>query len=226
VKSEWAVRVGVQFPCQYCREHHNETKTLNVTLPVEPAMSEIHEWVRNKLAEPVWKETEGVLCPKCLHFAPRAMLRHFPNGYRDFVLQHYRSVRKVDRAASRSAVHGAIVRGILGGIIIFVVALFSYGFIRNGMDGWTVQQARLSDWLIVLGITVAGITVFCLGLVRRLRTTRQEALPMTDPAIEQKIASLDLDAGHRLAVRLYEASSGSLSLYLTSSQLQSLIADK
>src|SRR5262249_50359040 len=70
VRSEWTVRVGVQFPCQYCREHHNETKTLTVTFPVEPAMSEINQWVRNKLGEADWKESEGVLCPKCLHFAP------------------------------------------------------------------------------------------------------------------------------------------------------------
>jgi hypothetical protein len=189
-------------------------------------MSEINQWVRKKLGEADWKESEGVLCPKCLHFAPRAVLRHFPKGYREFVLDHYRAIRRAELATTAGSVRRAVLSGVAGSVVIFITALFSYGFIRNGMDGWTVRQAQLSDWLIVAGITISGVVVFCLGLVQRIRSTRPPALAMTDADVERRVAELDLDASHRLMVHLYEASAGSLDLKLTAGQFQSLIDNK
>ena len=79
--------------------------------------------------------------------------------------------------------------------------------------------------LIVLGLTAAGVAVFLLGLVRRIKSARPAALPMTDMAVERRVTELDVDASHRLVIRLYETSARSLDVRLTAGQYQSLIQE-
>ena len=148
-------------------------------------------------------ETEGVLCPKCMHFAPRAVLRHFPSVYQEFVERHYRAARRTELLTAVGVVGSAIPRS-RGAVIICLIILFAYAYIRIATDGWNLRKAQPIDWLVIFGIAAIGVSAYGGHLFRRIGESCSGVPAKADKAMERRDRGLGPDAAYRLVVRLYD----------------------
>jgi hypothetical protein len=226
VRIDYTIDVDVTPECAYCGNRHLLPRTFKGTMERPPAWGDTDAgkrmFGREKAAEITggisWKETEGVLCPKCHHFAPRAVARHFFKGYVPFLLV---ALEDSGRAFARHARMQCIILPTLGYIGLLGILFTALWLTAQSIPEWHLLD-RVPGWGFGFAALVCSTPFLWIAAIRWRKT---QCMREQRAQMRNIIHSLSRSGIYYLVSLLYEMSSESLFLTVDEARFQFAIAE-